>query len=176
MCDHVDVRRILVIGHPGAGKSTFTSNLGMKIRLPVIHLDKEFWRPGWVETPMNEWRKRTEMMVNRDEWIIDGTHDRTLDIRLLRADTVIFLDYSRYLCLWRILKRIVTSFGEVRPEMADGCPERIDLGFLRWVWNYRRDHYPIISECLQTYYANGKMVVLKNPADALQFLNEVGSG
>ncbi|MDH4158233.1 MAG: hypothetical protein OEW00_13255 [candidate division Zixibacteria bacterium] len=116
------------------------------------------------------------MMVSRDKWVMDGTYDRTLDIRLPRADAVIFLDYSRYLCLWRVLKRVVTNFGEVRPDMAVGCPERIDLGFLRWVWNYRRDRYPIISECLQTYYANGNVAVLKNPADAVQFLDKVGSG
>ncbi len=176
MCNHAEVRRILVIGHPGAGKSTLASNLGMKTGLPVIHLDKEFWRRGWVQIPKNEWRQRTEILVNRDEWIIDGSYDRTLDIRLLRADTVIFLDFSRYLCLWRVSKRIVTNFGEVRPDMADGCPERIDLGFLKFVWNYRRDRYPIVSECLKTHYADGTIVVLKNPTDAIQFLNEAGSG
>jgi adenylate kinase family enzyme len=176
ICDHVQVKRILVIGHPGAGKSRFSSKLGVKIGLPVIHLDKEFWRPGWVETAKDEWRRRTEMMVNGDEWIIDGTYDGTLDIRLVRADTVIFLDYSRYLCLWRVIKRIVSGFGEVRPDMARGCPERVDLGFLRWVCNYRRNRYAKISECLRTYYTHGKLVVLRDPADAIQFLNEVGPG
>ena len=170
------MKRILVIGHPGAGKSIFTSKLGMKTGLPVIHLDQVFWRPGWVQTPKNEWRQQTEMLVDRDEWIIDGSYDRTLDIRLMRADTVIFLDYPRFLCMWRVVKRIAGSFGKVRPDMADGCPEKIDLGFLRFVWNYRRDRYPIVLKCLQTHYANGDLIVFKHPANAMQFLNEAESG
>lgn len=143
--------------------------------MPVIHLDKEFWQPGWGQIPKDEWRHRTEVLVGRDEWIIDGSYDRTLDIRLLRADTVIFLDYPRHLCVWRVLKRIASSFGKVRSDMAEGCPEKIDLTFLRFVWNYRRDRYPIVRECLQNHYANGHLFVFKHPAYAAQFLADVGS-
>jgi len=168
-----NVKRILIIGHPGAGKSTFAAELGKVVKLPLIHLDKEFWQPGWIETPKNEWRQLIEAIVQSDEWIIDGTYDRTLDIRLLRADTVIIFDYSRYLCLWRICKRIIASYGKVRPDMADDCPERIDLGFLKWAWNYRRDHNPIIYKCLQDYFNNGNVIVFKKPANSIQFLNEV---
>ncbi len=124
-------------------------------------------------TPVEEWRPRVQELVNRDKWIMDGSFDGTLDIRLPRADTVIVLDFSRYRCLWRVCKRVAASFGRVRPDMAEGCPERIDLEFLRFVWNYRRDRYPIVTECLQTYYADGRTVVLKTPAAVTHFLSEL---
>ena len=167
------MKRILVIGSPGAGKSTFAARLGNILDLPVIHLDKEFWQPGWVETPRDIWRERVRKLVEPGTWIIDGTYDRTLDIRLRRADTVLFLDYPRYLCIWRIAKRVLTTFGRVRFNMATGCREKLDLGFFKWTWNYRRDHYPRIHDCLKEHFAEGNLIILKNPAMSNRFLNEL---
>ncbi|HEQ98406.1 MAG TPA: AAA family ATPase [candidate division Zixibacteria bacterium] len=167
------MKRILVIGSPGAGKSIFAARLGKVLDLPVIHLDREFWQPGWVETPSDIWRQRVCKLVEPDSWIIDGTYDRTLDIRLQRADTVFFLDYPRYLCLWRIIKRVITSFGRVRFDMAAGCREKLDMSFIRWTWNYRRDHYPRIHDCLREKFSNGNLVVLKNPLRSRRFMDEL---
>jgi adenylate kinase family enzyme len=167
------VKRVLVIGHPGSGKSTFALDLSKKTGLPVIHLDKEFWQSGWKPTQKDKWRQRVENMAGSEVWIMDGTYDRTLDIRLLRADTVIFLDYSRFLCLWRVIKRIITNFGRVRSNMADGCPERIDLDFLIFAWRYRRDRYPKVNEMLQNFFVGGKLIVLRGPADAARLLSQI---
>jgi adenylate kinase family enzyme len=167
------MKRVLVIGSSGAGKSTFAVELGRLINLPVIHLDKEFWLPGWVMTERDEWREKVSELVARDEWIIDGSFDSSLDIRLPRADTVLFLDYPRYLCFWRIFKRVVTSLGYVRFDMAEGCPEKPDLSFIKWVWNYRRDHYPNIHEKLEKYFNNGDLIILRSPADAKRFIDEL---
>ncbi len=164
------MKRVLVIGSSGAGKSTFSAELGRIIKLPVIHLDKEFWRPGWVMTDRDEWREKVGELVAGDEWIVDGSYDQSLDIRLPRADTVIFLDYPRYLCLWRIFKRVATSMGHVRFDMAKGCPEQADVSFIKWVWNYRRDHYPRIHENLEKYFNKGDLIVLRNPAEAQRFI------
>jgi adenylate kinase family enzyme len=165
------VKRVLVIGSSGAGKSTFAIKLGKNLNLPVIHLDKEFWQPGWIETPRESWRIKVSELVARDEWIIDGTYDSSLDLRLPRADTVFFLDYPRYLCIWRTLVRIITNLGSVRVDMAEGCREKLDLGFFKWVWNYRRDRYPKINECLMKYFAHGNLVVFRRPSDAMKYLN-----
>ena len=160
------MKRILIIGHPGAGKSTFAVKLGEVLKLPVVHLDKEFWNPDWQPTRRDVWRQRVESLVSSDTWIIDGSYDSTLDIRLPRADTVIVLNFSRYLCFWRLLKRTLTNFRGVRPDMADGCPEKLDPVFIKFVWNYQRDHVPKIEECLRKYFADGKQIVLKSPASA----------
>jgi adenylate kinase family enzyme len=83
------MRRVLVIGISGAGKSTFSQALATKTGLPLIHLDKEFWRPGWVQTPRQEWRARVSELAARERWIMDGNYDSSLDLRLPRADTVL---------------------------------------------------------------------------------------
>ena len=167
------MKRVLVIGHPGAGKTTFALELGERLNLPVIHLDREFWKPGWVKTPMDIFRKRVVTLASADAWLMDGTYDSTLDLRLPHADTVIWLDYSRYLCLWQAIKRITLNYGRVRANMAEGCPEKFDFEFFRWIWNYQRDQYPGIRKLMTKQFANGKLVVLKNHAEAERWLADL---
>lgn len=165
--------RVLIIGSPGAGKSTFSQKLASVTGLPLIHLDQEFWQPGWKMTPADQWRDKLHEMVAGERWIIDGSYDSSLDIRLPRADTVVFLDYPRWLCLMRVIKRIITGFGRVRPDMGEGCPEFLDLGFIKWIYNYRRDHYSKIMQQIEEYFSHGQLVVLENSSQARAFLRQV---
>lgn len=164
------MKRTLIIGSPGAGKSTFAIQLSKKTGLPLIHLDSEFWQPGWVQTPSNEWREHVSELVSGKEWIIDGSYDGSLDIRLPRADTVIYLDFPRRLCMWRVFKRIFTSYGKVRQDMAEGCPEHLDFEFIKWVWDYPHKHTPKIQEKLDEYFSNGNLFRLNNSDQVKQFL------
>lgn len=165
------MKRILVIGSSGAGKSTYAVALGRLLKLPVIHLDKEFWQPGWVEMSREEWREKASELVKKDSWVMDGTYDNSLDIRLPRADTVIFLDYPRRICLWHAAKRIAANHGQVRSDMAKGCPEKIDWSFIKWIWNYRRDRYPVIYDSLEKYFSHGTLIVFRNPSEAAKYLD-----
>ena len=130
------MRRILVIGSGGAGKSTFSTQLGLQLGLPVLHLDAYFWNAGWVESDKAEWRQTVEGLTAQETWIMDGNYGGTLDIRLAACDTVIFLDMPRFMCLWRILLRRLCFHGKTRPDMAAGCDEHLTWEFIRWVWNY----------------------------------------
>jgi adenylate kinase family enzyme len=130
------MRRILVIGSGGAGKSTFSAKLGLKVGLPVLHLDAHFWSAGWIEPDKAEWRQTVERLTAQENWIMDGNYGGTLDIRLAACDTIIFLDRPRYLCLWRILWRSLLFHGRTRPDMAAECAERLNWEFIRYVWNY----------------------------------------
>ncbi|MDG0808073.1 EutP/PduV family microcompartment system protein [Cohnella rhizosphaerae] len=87
------MQRILVIGSAGSGKSTLSQRLSEQLQLPVIHLDKYYWKPNWVPTPNEDWDKFVLGTTNRDQWIMDGNYTRTLDLRLKRADTVIFFRF-----------------------------------------------------------------------------------
>src|SRR3954466_4414965 len=113
------MRKVLVIGPGGAGKSTFAKRLGELLKIEVLHLDKFYWRPGWVETPKSEWLKTIEELVEGESWIMDGNYSGTLDVRFTACDTVIFLDMSRALCLWRVLKRVIMYWKRSRPDMAE---------------------------------------------------------
>lgn len=110
--------------------------LGKKLSLPVIHLDRLYWTKGWTERDKELFHKDLESELEKDRWIIDGNYNNTLEKRLSRCDTVIYLDYPVILCIFSVLKRFVKNIGRTRYDMADDCPEKIDLGFLKYIWNF----------------------------------------
>ncbi|WP_193171354.1 P-loop NTPase family protein [Nisaea nitritireducens] len=133
------MKRILIVGCPGAGKSTAARSLTKITGLPVIHLDGHYWKPGWVRPGQDEWRAKVQELANRPRWIMDGNYGGSLDLRLPVADTLIHLDFSTAVCVTRALRRAITGLGSLRGEEFDeGCPERLDWAFLRFVLNYRR--------------------------------------
>ena len=166
------MERIMIIGCGGAGKSTLARQLGEKTGLPVIHLDKLFWRPGWVQISREEFDKLHREALMGEKWILDGNFDRTMAERIKYCDTVIYLDFSRLTCLLGVAKRILTTYGKTRPDMGEDCPERIDWEFLKWVWNYnknkREKNYRLLNE------AEGvETIVLKNRRAVRKFMKTV---
>lgn len=152
------MKRVLVIGSSGAGKSTLARRLGGKTGLPVIHLDKIYWKPNWTEPPADEWRATLENVLRGDRWIMDGNFGSTLDLRLRFCDTVIFLDLPPITCICRVLKRVVFFYKRTRPDMAAGCPERFDWDFLKWIWNFENRSKREMEKLLEQY-ENEKMII-----------------
>jgi len=136
------VDRILVLGPCGAGKSTLAVRLGATLGLPVIHLDKEYWRVGWVEPDDATWAAQVEELIARPCWVMDGNYGGTLARRLKRTDLVVNLDYPRRVFFPRMVWRLLTHWGRTRPDMAEGCTERFDFEFWRYTWRYRIDVLP----------------------------------
>ena len=163
------MERIMIIGCGGSGKSTLARQLGEKTGLPVVHLDKLFWRPGWVSISREEFDELHRNALAQPRWIMDGNFDRTIPERLARCDTVIYLDFSRWACLMGVVKRIVTTYGTVRPDMGDGCPERFDWEFLQWVWNFNKNkrerNYRLLKDAVGV-----NVVILKNRREVKRFL------
>jgi adenylate kinase family enzyme len=166
------MKRILVIGSGGSGKSTVATKLGDLLNLEVIHLDKFFWKSGWVEPPRDEWLKTVTELVDRDSWIIDGNYSGTLELRMQRCDTIIFLDLSRLVCLWRIVKRNLQYRRGGRPDIAEGCVEKFDPKFVSWVWNYSRRSRPRVLELIRTHAGGKRVIWLRSKADVKKFLSD----
>lgn len=103
-------KKILVIGSPGAGKTTFSKKLSLKLELPLWHMDDIYWQANWVRTEHNLFLNQLEQICRESKWILDGNHLKTLDLRLDFTDLVILLDYTMPLCLWRFTKRSVRRF------------------------------------------------------------------
>lgn len=129
------MQRILIVGRSGTGKSTLARRIGETLSLPVIHLDQHYFDPGWRQVEAERFAARVAALAAGERWVIEGNYSSTMAARLARADTVIMLERHRALCVMAALLRALRSRGRVRVDMAPGCPERVDLAFLRFVWN-----------------------------------------
>ncbi|MGE0104458.1 MAG: AAA family ATPase [Blastocatellales bacterium] len=145
------MRKVLVLGSGGAGKSTFARRLGEALNIEVVHLDSFYWRPGWIEPPKEEWDELVESLLTRESWVMDGNFGGTLELRAEACDTIVFLDRSRWLCLWRVIKRRLQYRNNVRPDMAPGCNEKIDLEFLLWVLLYPEQTRPKVEAVIERF-------------------------
>ena len=129
----MQARRVHVTGNAGAGKTTFATLLGRELGLPVFSLDSVVWQPGWRKTPPDERERLETLLIQRPAWVIEGVSQRVRDA----ADFVVFLDLPRRVCLWRVLRRYVRHFGDIRPGLPPGCVEwRILPRLLRVVWTF----------------------------------------
>jgi len=143
-------KRVMVMGSSGSGKSTMAKRLGELTGLPVVHMDTIWWKPGWVSRPRDEVYAMHATAIAEPEWVFDGNYSSTHEERLARADTVIFLDFNRFVCLFRVIKRWLKHYGKQRPDITEGCPEKIDLPFLWFVFT----HFPRKRKQLLSWLAN----------------------
>jgi adenylate kinase family enzyme len=164
------MQRVLVIGIPGAGKTTFARTLAARTGLPLIHLDAEFWQPGWKVTPRAAWRAKVAELAARPAWIMDGNYGASLDLRLPRADCVAWFDYPRHVCLRRVAWRLATGYGRVRSDLAQGCPERFDAEFLRYIWDFPANSRPGIVAALSEHGRHLEPAIFRRDRDAAEFL------
>jgi adenylate kinase family enzyme len=165
-----DRRRILVVGSGGAGKTTFARELAERTGLPLVHLDREYWRPGWIEPPKGQWRARVAELIAAETWIMDGNYSGTLELRLTRADAVVFFDVPRWTCVRGVLARWMEHRGRPRPELPPDCPERIDFKFLAWIWSYPEHSRPRIVNALERAGTGVEVVTIGSHADASRLL------
>ncbi|SDI63997.1 Adenylate kinase [Pseudomonas delhiensis] len=169
------MQRILIIGSGGSGKSTLSAALGQRLALPVIHMDALYWQPGWVEPAKPDWQARVEALCLGERWVMDGNYSGTLAQRLAACDTVIFLDLPPLLCLWRALRRGFRYRGQVRPDMAEGCPEQLpDPAFLSWIWNYPTRSRPKVMALLDAHRQGRRIVHLRSRREVGEFLHTLG--
>jgi adenylate kinase family enzyme len=152
------MKRVVIVGPGASGKSTLAIHLGEITGLPVIELDKLFWRPGLVATPRDQWVKLQERLVEENGWIMDGDlgpYD-AIEARLHSADTIIFLDFSIFRCAWRAIRR---------------SRERAD--FWLWLLRYRSQSRPFLMEAILKYAPHAALHVLYNPEALRRFVETV---
>ena len=153
-----NMKRVVIIGRGASGKSTLAARLGEVTGLPVIEIDKVFWRPGLVATPRDQWVVVQQKLTADEGWIMDGDlgpYD-VVEVRLRAADTIILLDFSFVRCAWQAIRR---------------SHERVD--FWRWLLAYRWQSRPILMEAIAKHAANANLHVLRNPEALRRFVAEV---
>ena len=167
------MERIIIIGCGGSGKSTLARILGEKTGLPVIHLDQIFWSPGnWQHLDRETFDGLLLQELEKPHWILDGNFDRTLLMRLERCDTVIYLDYNRFVCIFSWLKRVAQNRGKTRPDMGPDCNERLDPEFAKWLWNFngknRKKYHALLSQQREK-----EIHIFKNRRQLRRFLKQL---
>jgi adenylate kinase family enzyme len=152
------MKRVVILGRGASGKSTLARRLGEITGVPVVELDKIFWRPGLMATPQGEWAVVQERLVLKDRWIMDGDLGRfdEVEARLRAADTVIFLDFSLVRCAWRAIRR---------------SRERAD--FWWWVLAYRWQSRPVLMKAIANYAADAELHIFRNPESLELFIHNV---
>ncbi len=141
--------------------------------LPVVHLDTYYWNADWVPKPNEEWNKIVEQFINEEHWIMDGNYSRTMDIRINKADLIIFLDMPRLLCIYRIIKRRIIYHKKSRPDMNQECPEKLDWDFVKWVWNYRKKGRVNTIKKLEQINGRKEVVILRTRKEMDEFIGKV---
>jgi adenylate kinase family enzyme len=169
------MRRVLVMGCSGSGKSTFGRKLADQLDLPFISIDRIYWHPGWHEPVISEFTTKMTLEAEKPTWVIDGsylTHGAGA-LRRERADTLIWFDLPRWICMVGVIRRSAMSYGAVRPEMAPGCPEKFDLAFWRYVWTYRDEQRPKQIAYLAGLRTDQRLVTFTRRTQAREFLAEM---
>ena len=159
--------RIIVLGCPGSGKSTFARRLQAKTGLPLIHLDNVWWRGDGTHISREAFDRALEELLRGEEWIMDGDYSRTVEVRVRAADTVIFLDYDEETCMAGITARV----GQDRLDMP-WTENTLDPELVAMVQNYARDNRPTVYALLDKY-PEKQAVVFTDRAQADRWLAEL---
>jgi len=167
------IKRVMIFGQPGSGKSTLAHRLGELTGLPVVHMDKIHWLPGWVERPDAEKDQMCAEVHARDSWIFEGGRCSTWPERIDRADTIIWLDYPLMVRSFRVIRRTIKFYGRDRPCGQTGCPDQFNREFAGWIWNTRKSGFDRMLEFYQSVPENKRSYRLKNPRQVTKFIKEV---
>jgi adenylate kinase family enzyme len=155
------VRKVVILGRGGAGKSALARQLSSLTGIPAIELDSVFWQHGPTPTPVEEWVLKQRALVAAESWILDGDlgpYDSGLGARLSAADTIIVLDFGLLRCVWRTLRR-----GREQGE------------YWHWVWSYRRSYLPRLRVAIAAHLPRAQVHVLRTPAAVRRFLADVAT-
>jgi adenylate kinase family enzyme len=167
------MNKICIVGCGGSGKSTLARKLGDVTGIPVYHLDVYFWKPGWKESNLMDWIQTQQELVENEKWIMDGNFNGTQMIRFDKADTIIYLDLPRYKCLFNAVKRMIVYKRKRRPDMADGCNEKFDLEFYKWIWGYNKKHGPQTLNRLEELKEKKNIIILKSFKEINSYLDKL---
>lgn len=169
------MKRILVIGNAGAGKSTFARQLAEKTNLPLIHLDRLFWYGNWQQRERTEFDALLQEALDKPEWILDGNFSRTLPHRLQHCDTVFYFDIPTVTCLAGITQRVFSYWGKTRPDMGGNCPEYFDKqkpSLYKGVLTYNRRHRENYLRLLGSQN-HAQVIIFKSRRQAVNYLSSL---
>lgn len=157
------MKRIMIFGRPGSGKAVFSYEISQKTGIPVYHLDRFFYINNWKERDKNDFMHIQKEMVNQKRWIIDGNCTQSLEVRFEKSDLIVYFDFGRLKCLYRILKRHLYKENYIHDRAPD-CLEKITFKFLKYMWFFEKRVREKIK-IAQKQYPEKKIIKVSNNRD-----------
>ena len=163
-------KKIIVIGPSGAGKSYFSKQLAKITGLPLYHLDNIFWKEDKTHIPREEFDDKLLKILEQDKWIIDGDYSRTYEMRMQRADTIIFLDYPLEICL----KGVESRIGKPRPDIP-WKEDVFDPEFKQWIIDWFKNTKPWVYHLIEKYKGSKNIVIFKTREEVDSYIESCRS-
>ncbi len=165
--------RIMIMGRSGSGKSTFAYSLHKLTNLPLFHLDKYFFKDYWIERDYKEFIKIQQEFVSQAQWIIDGNSTKSFEMRFACADLCLYFNFPRYLCYWRIFKRLFYKDFSI-DDRAENCSEKVSWSLIQYMWSFESRVDPILLR-LQETYPKVQFIEVRTDADLVHLKNKLFS-
>ena len=165
--------KISVVGYSASGKSTFSKRLSKHYNIPVLHIDTIYFSKGMVVNDKKESEQKIYDFMKQEHWIIDGTYRYLANERYDEAEQLFIFDFNRFKCLYGVLKRYFKYRHRQRDTMADGNPEKLDFGFIKWIlWDGRKKDSKQLMKSFRTKYKD-KAIRFKNRRQVNQYLKSI---
>lgn len=162
------LNRIMIVGPPGAGKSTFAKVVAKRLHLPCYHLDHYYWKPNWQKHSAEKWQDIHKQLIKNPAWIIEGCAIKSsFRERFVAADMVIYFKPSRFICLWRMIRRFFAGRPDALPQ---GCCEGLPWRLIQYMWTFEELMGSYLPQA-QKDFPDVKVIIVRTSADALRVLN-----
>jgi adenylate kinase family enzyme len=165
------MKKIMIIGCGGAGKTQLALKLSQRLGIPLHHLDRLYWKTNWMGTEHEEFCRLQKNILATEQWIIDGNYNSTMNLRLQQADTIIYLDLPTLACLWGAISRFLEYRNTTRPDMTAGNDERLSVEFLKYILTFRTLRRPGLLQKLAPLKPTQQVFILNNRKQVEVFLN-----
>ena len=163
---------IMIVGCSGSGKSTLATEIGEFTGLRVLRMDDFTWKPNWVERKQEEMNPLIEKAVKQDGWVFEGNNPPTYHLRLPKADMLIWLDFPRSVCIKRILLRTLKNYNKPHDFLPEGCYDRFDWEFIKYVWNYNKKSRPTVEAMFNQSHPHIEKICIKSAKEVSSFLTK----
>ncbi len=165
------MKKIAIIGNSGSGKTTLSCKLHDLLKIPVIHLDLYCWKSKKNNITFQDYQKLHCQFCNQKKWIIEGMGIEVLEYRIQKADSIIFLNYPIYVCLFRGIRRKIKNFIIRQKDKTRACPDTISFKYLKQLWIFNKNEKIIIENLIKKYKDQKQFFIIKNQRNLTNLLN-----